>query len=408
MDAVAVRRGMESGEAMHSCGSGLGREAVGLGLPCLGPVGGVGRRNGFALLGESLLAIAPKGTKKSCPYIRVSLRSTSLISSLLRGSPRKGHPWPFTALAASMPLAPLRSDSIRPPERGVRRRLAGRAMERQEAVSSQLVGWVQPINHGRWASPILRLSKALQSISAFDGIQTTCTQTPISPMRSGSISDASSVGWKTAKHFPPQSTQRLVSNFARKNRWVSFALPTLRSERGAGWRLAASSSANKRSAFVSLFTIFQAARTRVPFRRPSAGAAQGDARHGCRARSDGTWMSLREGAPSPIPRSSAGGREVLRSKTRMQGWPSFWLLFLDHTRKSDSPSRAKPMPQPTLPTAVTARTQSPKASRSRPLPRKAQSKLPLATRPTAVTMRTQSPKASQSRPLPRKAKTLPC
>ncbi|VXD01524.1 conserved hypothetical protein [Pseudomonas sp. 9Ag] len=64
------------------------------------------------------MAVAPKGTKRSCPCIRVSLRSTSLIPSLLRGSPRKGHPWPFTALAASMPLAPLRSDSIRPPKRG--------------------------------------------------------------------------------------------------------------------------------------------------------------------------------------------------------------------------------------------------------------------------------------------------
>lgn len=64
----------------------------------------------FALLREFLLAVAgwpapPKGTKKSCPYIRVSLRETSLIPSLLRGSPCKGHPWPFTALAASMPLA---------------------------------------------------------------------------------------------------------------------------------------------------------------------------------------------------------------------------------------------------------------------------------------------------------------
>ena len=183
MDAVAVRWGLESGEAVHSCGIGLGREAVGLGLPCLGPVGGVGRRNGFALLGESLLAVAPKGTKKSCPYIRVSLRSTSLIPSLLRGSPRKGHPWPFTALAASMPLAPLRSDSIRPSERGVRRRLVGRAMEKHKAASNQ----------GELTSGCGRF-----------------------------------VGRKTAKHFPPQSTQRLVPNFANENRWVSFALPTLR------------------------------------------------------------------------------------------------------------------------------------------------------------------------------------
>ena len=79
----------------------------------------------------------------------------------------------------------------------------------------------------------------------------------------------------------------------------------------------------------------------IPFRRPSVGAAQGGARHGCRARSDGTGMSLRDD-----PRSGAGGRGVLRSKTRMQGWPSFWLLFLGHSRKSDSPSRAKPMSQP--------------------------------------------------------------
>ncbi len=265
--------------------------------PCSHSIGPAGRSIGFALLGESLFPNAEKVTKNACPCIRVSLRSTSLIPSLLRGSPRKGHPWPFTALAASMPLAPLRSDSIRPPERGVRRRLVGRAMEKQKGVSTQ--GCVT---------------------NGFEN----------------------SVGWKTAKCFPPQSTQRLVSNFADEKRWVSFALPTVRFETGAGRRLATSSSANKQSSFVSLFTIFQAARTRFPFRRPSAGAAQGDARHGCRARSDGTWMSLRDD-----PRSSTGAREVLRSKTRMQGWPSFWLLFLGHSRKSDSPSRAKPMLQQT-------------------------------------------------------------
>ncbi|TVT64598.1 MAG: hypothetical protein FHK79_19675 [Pseudomonas sp.] len=31
------------------------------------------------------MAVAPKGTKKSCPCIRVSLRSTSLVPSSLRG-----------------------------------------------------------------------------------------------------------------------------------------------------------------------------------------------------------------------------------------------------------------------------------------------------------------------------------
>ncbi len=364
MNAFAMRRGLESGEAVHGCGSGLGREAAGLGLPSPGPIGEVGRRIGFALLGESLLAVAPKGTKRSCPYIRVSLHSTSLIPSTLRWPAYKGHPWPFTPLAASMPLAPLRADSIRPSERGVRRRLVGRAMEKQRAVSNQ----------GELTSSCARF-----------------------------------VGWKTAKHFPPQSARRLISNLVQETRWVSFALPILRSpetrttaslhgpsntaelslsqgraQQLVGWVqpinhgrwappilrsgrcLAACSPANKRSAFVSLFTAFQTTRTRVPFRRPSVGAAQGDPRHGCRARSDGTWMSLRDD-----PRSSTGGRGVLRSKTRMQGWPSFWLLFLGHTRKSDSPSRAKPLPQPTRPMAVIARIQSPTASRSRPLPQKA-------------------------------------
>jgi len=215
------------------------------------------RPTGCALHGASLLANAPKGTKKSCPCIRVSLRSTALIPSLLRGSPRKGHPWPFTGgtpspFAASMPLTPLRSDSIRPSERGVRCRLVDRA-------------------HGYKQSDLL--------------------------------------------------------------------LP--------------------------LFKNFQTTRTQFPFRRPNVGAAQGDARHGCRARSDGTWMSLRDG-----PRSGAGAREVLRSKTRMLGWPSFWLLFLGHSRKSDSPSRAKPMPQPSTIKSCGHQTPKKKASRASSLLRK--------------------------------------
>ena len=34
------------------------------------------------------------------------------------GPPTKGHPWPIASLAASMPLNPLRNDSVRPPEGG--------------------------------------------------------------------------------------------------------------------------------------------------------------------------------------------------------------------------------------------------------------------------------------------------
>ncbi len=68
----------------------------------------------FRLYGGSLLAVAPKVTKKSCPGIRVSLRSTPLVPSLLQGHAAKGHPWPIAALAASMPLNPFHNDSIRP------------------------------------------------------------------------------------------------------------------------------------------------------------------------------------------------------------------------------------------------------------------------------------------------------
>ena len=222
MKALAVRWGLENGEAGRFC-----REAFGLGLGVLRvqPTGAVGRRIGFALLGEFLLAVAPKGTKKSCPSIRVSLRSTALVPSLLRGPAYKGHPWPFTPLAASMPLAPLRSDSIRPSERGVWCRLPGPACSNQR--------------------------------NALD---------------------------------------------------------------------------------LTLLEKLQATRSGFPFRRPSTGVAQGGSRHGCRERSDGTWMSLRD-----APRSNAGARGVLRSKTRMQGWPSFWLLFLGHTRKSDAPCKAQPV-----------------------------------------------------------------
>jgi len=205
-----------------------------------GPSGG---SIGFALLGDSLFPNAgrpapKKVSKNACPCIRVSLRSTSLTPSALRGPAYKGHPWPFIAgtpspLAASMPLAPLRADSIRPPERGIR------------------------------------------------------------------------------------------------------------------WGLIASSSANKQRVLVPLFANFQAARTRLPFRRPSVGAAQGDARHGRRERSEGTGTYLRDG-----PRSSAGGREFCVANrgrlARMSGWPSFWLLFLGpggapQARKSDAPCKAQPV-----------------------------------------------------------------
>ena len=76
---------------------------------------------GFALLGDSLFSNArmagpSKVSKNACPCIRPRLRRGSLAPSTLRGYAAKGHPWPIAALSASMPLAPLRIDSARPPE----------------------------------------------------------------------------------------------------------------------------------------------------------------------------------------------------------------------------------------------------------------------------------------------------
>jgi len=107
------------------------------------------------------------------------------------------------------------------------------------------------------------------------------------------------------------------------------------SERGDWWRLLVRA---KRSKAQATPTIFQATRTPSPVRRPSGGVAQGDARHGRRARSEGTGTSLRDG-----PRSGTGRREPRRSRGRMSGALSLWLLSLSREqRESDSAGWPKP------------------------------------------------------------------
>ncbi len=63
----------------------------------------------------------PKVTKRSCPLHPARLRRVPSLHHCSRGPtgcgpPTKGHPWPIAALAASMPLNPLRNDSTRPPD----------------------------------------------------------------------------------------------------------------------------------------------------------------------------------------------------------------------------------------------------------------------------------------------------
>ncbi len=189
---------------------------------------------GFALLGDSLFSNArmagpSKVSKNACPCIRPRLRRGSLAPMMFQGPAAKGHPCPIAALAASMPPTPLHITCARPPERGVRRHL------------------------------IVRLSRNRQSVfvSLFANLQTPRSQSPFS-----------NVGWKTAQHFPALTTAELLPNHADSIRPIN---------RGGRRRLIGHLSANKRSAFVSLFTIFQAARSRLPFRRPSVVAVEGQA-----------------------------------------------------------------------------------------------------------------------------------
>jgi hypothetical protein len=71
--------------------------------------------HGFALLGDLLsLLVQRKLGKETHPGIRVSLRSTPLLPVPLRGPAYKGRPCPFTPLAASLRLVPLRNTSTRP------------------------------------------------------------------------------------------------------------------------------------------------------------------------------------------------------------------------------------------------------------------------------------------------------
>ncbi|CDZ95354.1 hypothetical protein BN1079_02687 [Pseudomonas saudiphocaensis] len=151
------------------------------------------------------------------------------------------------------------------------------------------------------------------------------------------------VGWKTAKHFPPQSTR--PSNLARQDRWVSFALPTLRLIH-TNALLHGPADATKPP--------LSECRTESVWRGASGmDAARGVKGHG--------WPLY------AAPRNADGVREVERSETRMQGQD-----FLVHlggaghpaTAKRDSPSRAKPMLQPIPITSHNHEARSRKASRA--------------------------------------------
>ena len=72
---------------------------------------------GFRPYGGSLLSNSHKSKQKGlAPAYGPRFAQVSLVPVPLRGHAVTGHPWPSTALPASMPGGPLRRTSTRPPE----------------------------------------------------------------------------------------------------------------------------------------------------------------------------------------------------------------------------------------------------------------------------------------------------
>ena len=93
---------------------------------------------GFRPYGGSLLSNSHKSKQKGlAPCVRLSLRSSSLAPVPLRGHAVTGHPWPNTALPASMPVDPLRRTSTRPPERGGRSRSKTRSQTDHKQITNR-------------------------------------------------------------------------------------------------------------------------------------------------------------------------------------------------------------------------------------------------------------------------------
>ena len=234
---------------------------------------------GCALHGASLFLVWPRKSnqKEGHPYIRVLLRKTSLPPALLRGSSRRAIPGP--SLLARHPCL------------------------------------ATPC-----ATPTLGLLKGTRDRVVWKFLNSDSNKA-LRP-------SACSVGWKTAKHFPPQSSLRWISNFAFENRWLSFALPTL--------RLAPASASLHR-----------------PSDTTESPLSEGRAQVACKGLSgmDAARAVMGQGWPFAAgPWNVTGAREPRRSRGRMQGQDFLVPLGgAGHpaTAKRDSPSRAKPLAQPT-------------------------------------------------------------
>ena len=136
-----------------------------------------------------------------------------------------------------------------------------------------------------------------------------------------------------------------------------YATPTLGLVKGTRdrgvWKFFSSDSNKAPSSFEDE----QAVRRR---RTPLSGGRMESARRGASGMDAARGVKGHGWPLYAAPRSADGMREVSRSETRMQGQDLLVPLGgVGHpaTAKRDSPSRAKPMPQPTQPMGITQRTQ---------------------------------------------------
>ncbi len=202
------------------------------------------------------------------PSAVTSLRSVSLLPVLLRGSAYKGRPWPFTPLAASMPLAPLRNTSTRPPDGTLR---APGTLAASCWIALRRMVWSEAI-------PITADNAARYS-----------------PYGCSSCSVGAVVSLRGEGPLLQEQKQR----GARR----SALLLLLRTSRETS------------------------AHSERPFRRPSGIGVSGVERHGCRESRDGPGMALRGGPlklrwseGSPAKRDPDDGARPLPTLGRLPKW----------------------------------------------------------------------------------------
>jgi len=146
-----------------------------------------------------------------------------------------------------------------------------------------------------------------------------------------------------------QASSRPAVAYYFSNRWVSSALPTLRTSRPSTRnpfglvlrRLLVRTHANKQSVSLPLLHTLQATRSRIPFRRPSVGVAQGDARQDAERGVKG------QGRPfATAPGVTPEGAEFCAAKPGCRGGLLFGYFFLATQEKVTRRARRNLQSQP--------------------------------------------------------------